>query len=299
MNGVRLNCFSVLFLTKKMNTPIVLGKFDPSMIAPDDIGVSIGKRRTGKTTGVLDIMYSRRMIPDGVVLCGTADASDSYEQIVPQVFIHDHWNDAVIESAIKRQQALNFERKQQGLPKKMFFLTVDDLGWDDKFCNNRQLKRLLMNGRWWGFALWVVLHHPLGFKPAMRNQFDWIMIHRENMPSQRKRIYDHYAGAIGSYATFCEVLDKATENFGVLVIRNTGTTNKLEDNFMWWKPKIRDWRVNKNQPKWHMGCKSFWAYHYKNYDTKWNCRHDEGSEEEKRKLSRNSKVAPRIKLARK
>lgn len=258
-----------------------LQNFTPNMMDSEDTALLIGKRKSGKTTALIDIMYHKRRVPDGLVFCGTADSNDAFQRIVPDSFIYHGWDNSAILRAIKRQQDVNAARQSQGLPKKYSFLISDDNGWDSAFCKDKQLLRLLMNGRWWGFAPFLVtLQFPLGFSPAYRNQFDWIFLFRELLPSNRKRLYEHYAGQIGSYRRFCNTLDHYTSDYSCLVVRNSGNSNKLKDNFFVWKAKIRDWEINPNQKRWHMGSRSYWKSHFQNYDPKWRKRGDEEDDDE-------------------
>ena len=56
-------------------TNLQLKKFDPSKIGDDKVCVFIGKRGTGKSTLVTDIMYHKRHLPVGIVMSGTEDAA--------------------------------------------------------------------------------------------------------------------------------------------------------------------------------------------------------------------------------
>ena len=52
-----------------------LKKFNPKTIDDNRVCVFIGKRGTGKTTLVTDIMYHKRHIPVGMVMSGTEEGT--------------------------------------------------------------------------------------------------------------------------------------------------------------------------------------------------------------------------------
>jgi len=265
---------------KKSDEPPELLTFTPKMMGAEDSGLFIGKRKSGKTTALVDVMYHKRRVPDGLVFCGTADSNGAFQKIVPDSYIYSDWDHQAILRSIERMKKLNAKRQAKGLPKKFSFLISDDNGWDASFCNDKQLLRLLMNGRWWGFApMLVTLQFPLGFAPAYRNQFDWVFLFRELLPSNRKRLYDHYAGQIGSYRRFCNTLDKYTSDFSCIVIRNSGNSNRIKDNFFVYKAKLRDWTVNPKQTRWHMGSKVYWKNHFNTYDPKWRERDEDEADD--------------------
>jgi hypothetical protein len=60
-----------------------LRKFDPSKVADDKVCVFIGKRGTGKSTLVTDILWHKRHIPAGMAMSGTEDGNGHYKQFIP------------------------------------------------------------------------------------------------------------------------------------------------------------------------------------------------------------------------
>lgn len=253
-----------------MPSMIDLSEFHPKMMDDEDTALLVGKRKTGKTTALKALAYNKRHIPGGVAFCGSKGSYEAFSQIIPETYIFEEWDAAVAQRVINQTQRANYERKRQGLPKKFHFCYMDDCGWDPKFCTNQQLKRMLMNGRNDGVSpIYVAVQDALNFRPAVRNQFDWVFIFREIIPNNRKRLYEHYGGQLGDYKLFCDVLDATTNDHGCLVIRNSGTSNRIQDNFFWWKAPLRDWQQNLKQKRWHCGSRSYWMYHFKCYDLKW------------------------------
>ena len=54
---------------------IQLKRFDPSKMRDDRVCVFIGKRGTGKSTLVTDILWQKRNIPAGIAMSGTEDGN--------------------------------------------------------------------------------------------------------------------------------------------------------------------------------------------------------------------------------
>jgi hypothetical protein len=59
---------------------------------------------------------------------------------------------------------------------------------------------------------------------------------------------------------FFQVMDSCTENYECLVLDNTGTSNKIEDNVFWYKAPVR-----KN---FRLGSDAMWNYHKTHYNPK-------------------------------
>jgi guanylate kinase len=97
--------------------------------------VLIGRRDTGKSFLVRDLLYHHRDIPIGTVISGTEAGNGFYSSHVPKLFIHDEYNTSIIENILKRQKTVIKEvNKQIALYKKCqidprAFVILDD-------CNN-------------------------------------------------------------------------------------------------------------------------------------------------------------------
>ena len=101
------------------------------------------------------------------------------------------------------------------------------------------------------------MQYALGVPPNLRTNIDFIFILRENYVSNRKRLYEHYAGMFPSFEMFCQVMDQCTENFECLVIHNNAKSNKLTDQVFWYKAE--------SHPPFQIGGAQFWKYSKENY----------------------------------
>ena len=62
-----------------------LKKFDPARIAGDSVVVFIGKRNTGKSYCMKDIISYHRNIPIGIVVSPTEKANGYIEKFIPKM----------------------------------------------------------------------------------------------------------------------------------------------------------------------------------------------------------------------
>ena len=114
-----------------------------------------------------------------------------------------------------------------------------------------------MNGRHYKLLFILTMQFALGIPPNLRTNIDYVFILRENIYSNRKRLYDHYAGMFPTFEMFCETMDQCTENFECLVIDNTSKSNKIEDQVYWYKAD--------KVPNFKIGANEFWEYNTNNY----------------------------------
>jgi hypothetical protein len=218
--------------------------------------VMIGRRDTGKSVLVKDLLYFHQDIPIGAVISGTEASNGFYSELVPKLFIHDEYNSVIIENILRRQKAVlkQMKKEQETFKKSSIdprtFVILDDCLYDDKWTRDKLMRLLFMNGRHWKIMLIITMQYPLGIPPNLRTNIDYVFILRENIGGNRKRIYTNYASMFPTFEAFCSVLDSCTENYECLVINNNSKSNRLQDQIFWYKAEKR--------PNFKMGAKQFW-----------------------------------------
>jgi hypothetical protein len=231
-------------------------KFDPNENKGPVI-VLIGRRDTGKSFLVNDLLYHHQDIPLGCVISGTEAGNGFYGRIVPKLFIHHEYNTSIIENILKRQKSVLKEmQKHEDVYKKKAtidpraFVIMDDCLYDDKWARDKMMRLLFMNGRHWKIMLVITMQYPLGVPPNLRTNIDYVFILREPYKSNRERIWQNYAGMFPTFEAFNQVMDQCTENFECLVIDNNSKSNKLTDQIFWYKAQPRS--------NFRLGSKEFW-----------------------------------------
>jgi hypothetical protein len=227
-----------------------LKKFVMSDLKDDSVVLFIGKRNTGKSVLVRDVMFHNQKLPVGVVISPTEKANQFFENFVPNMLIYDEFSPDIVKKFIDRQEKItkqyNAEKKKYGktsVDPKAFFI-LDDCLYDKTWPTDKNIRCLFMNGRHYKVLFLITMQYPLGIPPHLRTNVDYVFILRENQVKNRERIYQQYAGMFPSYEIFSQVLDQCTENYEGLVIDNKVQSNKLEDQVYWYKADLHnDFRV--------------------------------------------------------
>ena len=81
-------------------------KFDMKMIPQDAVCVFIGRRRTGKSTLVRDLLFHHQEMPLGTVISGTEESNQFYKKLIPPLFIHGDYSPVIIANFCKRQKMI-------------------------------------------------------------------------------------------------------------------------------------------------------------------------------------------------
>jgi len=239
-----------------------LKKFDMKSIQfkPNEnkgpVVVLIGKRDTGKSFLVRDLLWYQQDIPIGTVISGTEEGNGFYGKMVPRLFIHNEYNSAIIENILKRQRTVlkqvkkEMEAYKRSTIDPRAFVILDDCLYDNTWSRDKLMRLLFMNGRHWKVMLVITMQYPLGIPPTLRTNIDYVFILRENYIANRKRIYENYAGMFPTFEAFCQVMDQCTENYECLVINNNSKSNKLHDQVFYYKAD--------NHNDFKLGSKEFW-----------------------------------------
>ena len=244
------------------NMTLELKKFNMKHISfrPDEnkgpVVVLIGRRDTGKSFLVRDLLYYHQDIPIGTVISGTEAGNGFYSSHVPKLFIHDEYNTAIIENILKRQKMVIKQIKKENEAygrcniDGRAFVILDDCLYDNTWARDKLMRLLFMNGRHWKIMLVITMQYPLGVPPNLRTNIDYTFILREPYLTNRKRIYENFAGMFPTFESFCQVMDQCTENYECLVVSNNAKSNKLDDQIFWYKADPhRDFKL---------GSKEFW-----------------------------------------
>lgn len=239
-----------------------LKKFDMRSISFRNQGSSgpcivlIGRRDTGKSYLVRDLLYYHQDIPIGTVISGTEAGNSFYGNHIPKLFIHDEYSSLIIENILKRQKTVIKQIQKEVISYKSSkidgrtFVILDDCLYDSTWTRDKLMRALFMNGRHFKVMLLITMQYPLGIPPNLRTNIDYVFILREPYITNRKKIYDNYAGMFPTFESFCQVMDQCTENYECLVINNNSKSNKLHDQIFWYKAEPHG--------NFKLGAKEFW-----------------------------------------
>ena len=135
-----------------------LKKFDMKSISfkPNEnkgpVVVLIGKRDTGKSFLVRDLLYYQQEIPIGTVIAGTEEGNGFYAKMVPKLFVHHEYNTAIIENILKRQRTVlkqikkEMETYKRSTIDPRAFVILDDCLYDATWTRDKMMRLLFMNG---------------------------------------------------------------------------------------------------------------------------------------------------------
>lgn len=226
----------------------------------------IAKRASGKSYVCRAIIRHFNYIPGGVIISKTEKMSCFYGKFFPDTYIHYEYKTEILENLLLRQNAIIEKCKEKYKKGKKVdprsFLVMDDcLASKGTWMNDAPILEIFYNGRHYQLLFILTMQFPLGIRPELRCNFDYIFLLAEDFYSNQKRLYDHYAGMFPSFDFFRQVFLQVTDDYGCMVIVNRGVRKELVDKVFHYKAD--------NEECDYIGCKQFIQFHEKNYNKDW------------------------------
>ena len=266
---------------------IRLKKFKPSAMAHNCVAAFNGRRGSGKTWGMRDVVYHFRGHPDGMVFCPTDEANHDWEGHFPSSFIFPDYDTAATERLVRRRRkaARLHHRNPNENPDPRDHPTLvvaDDCMFDQKkFVNDPNVMRILKCGRHWGITMLISTQYVMDFPRGLRTQFDYVFLFKENDMGNRERIWKAWCGVVPTFEAFNAIFSEVTRDDGCLVVDNRSLSDRIEDCLFWFKAKDRT-----SYPRFRVGCDAFWVYHFANVRDDFDDDDDDGATDKRYRVKR-------------
>jgi hypothetical protein len=228
----------------------------------------IAKRASGKSYLTREIMYHKRSLPSAIAVSRTEKLNKFYADFIPESFIYNEYTSDILSRIYERQGMMNEDNKRRtnnGKREKddRLMLIMDDcMSSKGTWLKDPNILELFFNGRHHHLSFILTMQFSLGIPPELRSNFDYIFLLAEDITSNRKRLYDHYAGMFPTFDIFQQVFDELTEDYGCMVINNRIHSKNIADKVFWYKAK--------DIPPFKIGSPKFLKFHKTSYDEEWN-----------------------------
>lgn len=219
---------------------IVLKEFDPRKIEKRRLGGNpatiavFGKRSTGKSVLIRDLMFYIKGTPFFLCMSGTEEGNGFYKNHIHPLFIYGGYQPDVVKQLIKNQKKKLKNCIKSGVdpatdPSLGVGLLLDDCAYDKKIMNSEDMRLLFMNGRHWKIGVVASFQYMKGIPPDLRTNIDYVFCLKENINDNQKKLYTSFFGNFTKFSHFQEAFVSCTENYGCIVLDNTIASNKIED----------------------------------------------------------------------
>ena len=240
---------------------LVLKKFNPKNIPNGAVCVFIGKRKSGKSYTIKDILYHKRDIPIGQIISGSEKVNPFFSDFFPSSFIADEYTDELLNKVFKRQEQIkqksqeikrqNIENKKRGLQlhreiDSRFLIVFDDCLHDSSWKKSKPVKHIFMNGRHFDIFFILAMQYVIGIPPNLRGNVDYVFIFRDSSIQNRKKIFDNFGGVVGDFQLFSKLMD-SLDKYECLVLCNDADKIGFQEQVMYYKAgPPKDFRLCNN-----------------------------------------------------
>lgn len=258
-------------------------RFDPATLKPHRIIIIVGKRGTGKSVMQRDLMYHLSQKWDfGLAMTPTEESADMFRKHMPDSWIYNGFSTAKLDQMLATQRELCKTKKQKNL-----FILMDDCMYDKKILKGLGIRDLFMNGRHMHISLCNAVQYVMDMGPDLRTQVDYVFALRENIISNKIKLWKYFFGMFEKYEDFAKVMDKCTENHGCLVMDNTTGSCSVDECIFWYKAEM-------NLPEFKIGSPAFLKLSEKYIKSDKDRHRDEMEQKEMEKITAASKQKKRI-----
>jgi hypothetical protein len=251
----------------KLNgTSLPIREFKLSWFCENPSICMIAKRASGKSWVCRAIIKYFNFLPGGIIIAPTEKMNQFYGKFFPDIYIYYEYKSNVIERLLVRQDNMIEKckkryREGKKVDPRVFLIMDDCLSSKGTWINDKTIMDIFFNGRHFQLLFILTMQFPLGIKPEYRCNFDYIFLLTEDFYSNKKRLYEHYAGMFPSFESFRQIFEQLTDDYGCMVIVNRGIRKNFLDKVFWYKAK-EDTLDN-------IGCDQFIEFHENNYDRNW------------------------------
>ena len=214
-------------------------RFDPTTMKPHRIIICIGKRGTGKSVLIRDLLghLSRcAQLNYGLAMSPTYESAEEFIKIMPPSSVYRECRSDIVEAMVDYQERT--AHKSGGHSLRSLYLVLDDCLYDKAVLKSKHIRSMFMNGRHAKLTLMCAAQYLMDLDPSLRSQCDYIFALRENIHANRERLFKNFFGCFSRYEEFAKVFDACTANFECLVIDNTVQSNNIEDCIFWYKANV-------------------------------------------------------------
>jgi len=212
-------------------------EFDISTMKDDAVVLLIGKRGTGKSTMLRNIMYHMRNKLDvGIAMCPTEDETDDNDGLhtfMPSCMIYNEYKGNVVSKMLKYQKRYAKRYGKQNL--KRMFIIMDDCMYDKNVMKGHEIRDIHMNGRHRKIFFINAVQYLMDIGPDLRTNIDYVFALKENIISNREKLHKYFLGMFESYSEFSNTMDTLTDGFSALVLNNRVRSTNTEDCVFWYE----------------------------------------------------------------
>lgn len=228
---------------------IQINEFDPQSIPESCTFIVIGAPGSGKTNFIEYLCYyNKHRHPVARVWSDTEMEQGSYRKFIRPLYISEYYDKNELDQSIIRQKTCKAEDCRNSYSINI----LDDIAADKSVLKTKSVIGLFKYGsQWWDSLTIFGTHYALEFPPDIRKTVSYVVLFREPDINERKKLYENFAGIVGTFKVFCDLMDQITGDYTCIVIKKRSQSNELKDCVFYCKAE------DMTKVKWSFGCEQY------------------------------------------
>jgi hypothetical protein len=207
-------------------------KFNPASMKESRIVFLIGKRHSGKSVLMRDLL-SQMPRPDYVLAMAPTESSlQAFREFVPESCIFDHFSQEKLDTTVALQRQLVNAGK-----KRTVMILLDDCMYQKGVLKSTSMRSIFFNGRHDHISLVCAAQYMMDIDVALRSNIDYVFTMRESILTNRQKLHKYFFGHYARFDDFERVMATCTQDYKALVLDGTISTTDATDAVFWYKAR--------------------------------------------------------------
>jgi hypothetical protein len=199
---------------------ISIKKFDPEILPADAVILVLGKRSSGKSALIVDLMFHMRKKLD---LCigfnTTEESSHTLTKITHPAFIFYEYDNPRLRKILDYQRDLVKMSDASGKQRwKRIGCVLDDCGDDTKIFKLKEIVEIHKMGRHRKLFFINATQYAIDMPASLRGQVDFVIAFSHINAMEREKLYKYYFGVFKSMKEFDNVFIECTKGFDCMIL---------------------------------------------------------------------------------
>ena len=194
----------------------------------------VGKRRSGKSTLLRDILYHlRNKVDMAFAMTPTYETTAMFEACMPTSHVFNDYNLEQVTNILNNLKALKEEKKERST-----LLVLDDCMYDKKIMRSVEMRKIHMNGRHFNLYFINCVQYLMDIPSEIRSQIDYVFAFKDSIRKNREKLFNYFFGMFNTFHDFELVFNQCTNNYECLVLDASQCDNDISKGIHYYKANI-------------------------------------------------------------
>ena len=199
-----------------------IAKLDPETLKPGGVYVLQGRRSTGKSVLLKQLLYWMRDKHDLVIaMTPTESTREMLCTMIPPSCVYDGFEVPVLEAIMDTQKELIAKGKVRWV-----CVVLDDCSYDARAWREKATGAAFRNSRHYNCTLITTAQAVYDLPPSLRQQTDVLFALRDPIQQSRKKLWLAYFGMM-NFKDFVAAFEACTADFGAICLDQTVPTSDV------------------------------------------------------------------------